>query len=131
MVFHRFRKEKTNWHNILKSKISQQSIFSLPFLNGKYRAKIWSRTHFVVTFKCCIGTSLTKIVWKQSLNVFWKKKKTAWKQAVWCENAKMTERVNVTSYFKILGTWIKIKINKELTWLAKYEGSSVYRVRVR
>lgn len=44
----------------------------------------------------------------------------------------MTERVNVTvSYFKILGIWIKIKIKKELTWLAKYEGSSVYRVRVR
>lgn len=46
-------------------------------------------------------------------------------------DAKMTERVNVTSYFKILGTWIKIKIKKELTWLAKYEGCSVYRVRVR
>lgn len=44
----------------------------------------------------------------------------------------MTEKVNVmVSYFKILGIWIKIKIKKELTWLAKYEGCSVYRVRVR
>lgn len=61
-----------------------------------------------------------------------RKKKQPKNKLLDAKNAKMAERVNVTmSYFKILGIWIKIIIKKELTWLAKYEGSSVYRERPR
>lgn len=62
--------------------------------------------------------------------MFSERKKQPENKPLDAKNAKMAERVNVTkSYFKILGIWIKMIIKKELTRLAKYEGSSVYRER--